>query len=78
MINVITKKVIKDIDLSMQCSLKLELVFYNNHSFLFFSFYKNVEIAIKELKIRYPIFVIEQRDYNLVLGQLFLNLVKFS
>lgn len=28
--------------------------------------------------MRYPIFVIKHRDYDLILGQVFLNLIKFS
>lgn len=35
-------------------------------------------MAKKRLKIRHSIFIMETRNYNLVLEQLFLNLVKFS
>lgn len=58
-INVMTGEVMEDIGLAMQCSLKLELVSHTGHSHLFFSFCKDVEIAIGGLKIRHPIFVIE-------------------
>lgn len=64
--------------LATQCNLKLELVSDTSHSYLFLGFYKDVQIIIEELKIRRPIFIIEQGDHNLILGQLFLNSIKFS
>lgn len=39
--------------------------------------YKNVEIAITRFMIRYLIFVIKIKDYNLVLNQLYLKFIKF-
>lgn len=47
------------------------------YSHTFFSLYKDIKVAIKRLKIRYPIFIVKARDYDLVIGQLFLNFVKF-
>lgn len=77
-INVIIQKVIEDIGLIMQCSLKLKLIFYINHNFSLLDFYKNVKITMKKLKIKYSIFIIKHKNYNLVLGKLFSNLIKFS
>lgn len=76
--NIITIKIIEDVGLAIQYGPKLELVSHTSHSCLFLSFCNNVEIDKKRLKIRHLIFVIEQGDYNLILDQLFLNLVKFS
>lgn len=62
----------------MQCDLKLELIFYTSHNYFFLCLCEDIEIAIKGLKIRHLIFIVEQRDHYLILSQLFLNLVKFS
>lgn len=48
------------------------------HNHLFLGFCKDVGIIIEGLKIKYSIFVIEQKDHDLVLSQPFLNLIKFS
>lgn len=68
----------QNINLIIQYNLKLKLVFYANWSYFFLSFYKNVEIIIKKLKIRYSIFVFEQKDYNLILSQTFLNFANLA
>lgn len=57
---------------------KLELILHTSHSHLFLRLYKDVEIAISNLKTRHLIFVMKYKDHNRVLGQLFLNIVKFS
>lgn len=44
----------------------------------FLGLYEDIKAAIRGLKMRYPIFVIEHGDYDLILGQSFLILVKFS
>lgn len=77
-INFITGKVIENAGLAILHSLKLELMSYTSYSYSFFGLYENIEIVIKELKIRHPIFVFKQEDHNQVLDQLFLNSVKFS
>ena len=77
-INVMTRKLIKDTNLTMRQGPRLELVSHTGHSRLFHGLYEDVEVAIGELKTSYPIFVIEVGDYDLVLGHLFLNSVKFS
>lgn len=64
--------------MAIQYSSKLELVSHTSHSRHFLSFCENVEIGIGGLKTKHPIFIVEQRDYDLVLGQSFLNLIKFS
>ena len=63
-INVMTRKIMEDAGLAMQYGLKLELTSYINHSYFFLGPCENVKIAIRGLKIRHPIFVIEQRDHN--------------
>lgn len=77
-INVITSKFIKDVNLAMRQGLKLELVFHTGHSHPFLGLCENVEVAIRRLKTKHPIFVVEVGDYDLVLGQSFLNFVKFN
>lgn len=77
-INIITRKVMEDASLPMQRGSKLGLISHTGHICLFPDLCKGVKIAIKGLKTRYPIFMFKQGDYDLVLGQLFLNLVKFS
>lgn len=77
-IDIITKKVIKNIRLTIKQRPKLEFVFYISHSRLFLGLSENVEVAISGLKIRHPIFVIKTRNNDLVLRQLFLNTIKFS
>lgn len=77
-INIIIRKVIKNISLNMQHGVKLDFISYISHNYLFFCLCKNVEITIKELKTRYLIFIVKQKDYNLILDLLFLNLIKFS
>ena len=46
-INVMTRKVMENAGLAMQCGLKLELVSHTNHSLPFLSLYKDVEITIR-------------------------------
>lgn len=77
-INVITREIMKDISLAIWQSLKLELVFHTGHNHLFLGFYEDVEVVIRGLKTRHPIFVVEYGDHDLVLDQFFLNLVKLS
>lgn len=76
-INVIIRELMEDTNLAMRQRPKLKLISYKGHSWLFLGLCKDIEIAIRRLKISYPIFVIETRNYDLVLGQLFLNSVKF-
>ncbi len=73
-----TREVIEDVGLAMRRSPKLELVSHIGHSHPVLGFCKDIEIAIGELKTRHLSFVIEYGDYGLVLGQPFLNSVKFS
>lgn len=77
-INIITSEVIEDAGLAMQQGPKLKLVSHTWQSHLFHSFCENVEMVMGRLKIKHPIFIMEYRDHNLVLGQLFLNSMKFS
>ena len=57
---------------------KLELVSHTGHSHHFLGLYINIEVAIGGLMTRYPIFIVEHKDHDLILSQSFLNLVKFS
>ena len=77
-INVMTREVMEDACLAIRRSPKLELVSHTGHSCLFLGFCEDVKVAIGGLKTRHPIFVVENRDYDRVLGQPFLNSVKFS
>lgn len=77
-INVITKVLMEDTNLAIRQKPKLELVSYKSHSRFFPSLYEDIEIAIEEFKTKHLIFVIEVRDYDLILGRSVLSLVKFS
>lgn len=75
--NVMTRKLIKEANLAMRKKLKLEWVSYTSHRRPFLKLYENIEIAIRGLKIRHPIFIVEVEDHKLVLGQSFSNSMKF-
>lgn len=77
-INIIIGKVIENVGLAMWQGPKLELVSHTNYSYTFLGLYKNVKVVLERLKMRHPIFVIKYGNHNLVLGNFFLNLVKFS
>ena len=77
-INVMTREVMEDAGLAMRQGPKLELVSHTGHSRPFLGLCEDVEVAIGGLKTRHPIFVVEAGDHDLVLGQPFLNTVKFS
>lgn len=77
-INVIIRKVIKDASLAMRRALKLEIVSHTGYSHSFLGLCKDVEVSIRRLQTRHPIFIVETGDHNFVLGQLVLNSVKFS
>lgn len=68
----------EDAGLTMWHGLRLELVSYTCHSRAFLGSCENIKIVIGELRIKHPIFVIEIKDHNLILRQLFLNHVKSS
>lgn len=73
-----TKELIENTNLPIKQDLKLELILYKNYSYLFFSLYKDIKVAIKKLKKRHTIFVIKARNHNLVLKQLFMNFMNFN
>ena len=77
-INVMTRKVIEDTGLAIWHGSKLELVSHTGHSHLFLYLCEDIEVAIRGLKTWHPIFIAEHGDHDLVLGQLFLNSIKFS
>lgn len=62
----------------MQWGPKLELISCIDYSCPFLVIYKDIQVVIGGLKMRYLIFIIEYKDHDLVLGQSFLNSVKFS
>ena len=77
-INIMTREVMEDAGLAIRRGPKRALVSYTGHSRLFLGFCEDVEVAIGRMKTRHPIFVVEYGDHDLVLGQPFLNSVKFS
>lgn len=77
-INIMMRKLMEEANLAIRKRTKLDLVLHIGHSRHFLGLCEDVKVAIRELKIRYTIFVIKAKDYDLVLGQLFLNSVKFS
>ncbi len=68
----------EDTCLAIRRGPKLESISHTSHSRLFLALCKNVKVAIRGLKARHPIFVVENRDHDLLLGQPFLNSVKFN
>lgn len=68
----------KDANLAIKQSLKLELALYKSHSCFFYGFFEDVKVTIGGLKIKHPIFVVEAEDHYLSLSQLFLKFVNFS
>lgn len=76
-INMMNWKVMKNIGLVIKHICNLEYMSYIDPSFLLFSFYKDIEFAIIRIKTRHLIFVLKHWDHNLILGQLFFNLIKF-
>lgn len=77
-INVINRNLMENANLAMRRRTKLKLILYISHSQFLFDLCKYIEVAIGRLKIRHLIIVIETRNHDLVLGQPFLNFVKFS
>ena len=77
-INVMTREIMEDAGLAMRQGPRLELVSHTGHSRPFLGLCEDVEVTIGGLKTRHPIFVVEAGDHDLVLGQPFLNTVKFS
>ncbi len=77
-INEMTRDLMEDADLVMRRGPTLELVSHTGHSRPFLGLCEDIEIAIGGPKTRHPIFVVETGDHDLVLGQPFLNSVKFS
>ena len=77
-INVMTREVMEDAGLAMRRGPKLELVSHTGHSRPFLGLCEEVEVVIGGLETRHPIFLVETGDHDLVLGQPFLNSVKFS
>ena len=76
-INVMTRELMEDANLAMRQEPKLELVSHTGHSRPF-DLWEDVEVAIGGLKTKHPISVVEAGDHDLVLGQPFLNSMKFS
>ena len=75
---IMTKELIKKINLAMRKKLKLEFVSHTGYSRFFLGLCEDVEIAIEGLKTRHPIFIVKARGHNFSLGQPFLNFMKFS
>lgn len=68
----------EDVRQAIRQGPKLELILQIRHTRFFSVPFKDIEVVITGLKIRRLILIIEVRDYNLVLKQQFLNMVKFS
>lgn len=54
--------------MAIQYDPKLELVSHTRHSRAFLSLCEDIKVAIGGLETRHTIFVIEYKDYDLVLG----------
>lgn len=55
----------------------MELMFHTHHSWLFLGLCKDMEVAVSDLKIKNPFYVVVHKDHDLILGQLFFNTVRF-
>lgn len=77
-ISTMTREVMEDAGLAMRRGPKLELLSHTGHSRHFPGLCEDIEVAIGGLKTRHLIFVVETGDHDLVLGQPFLNSVRFS
>ncbi len=64
--------------LAIRSGPRLELISHTGHFRSFLGLFEDVEVAIGGLKTRHPIFVVEKTEHDLVLGQPFLNNVKFT
>lgn len=64
-------KVIEVTGLAIDCDPKLELLSDTGHSRSFLGLCKDIEVAIGGLKTMHPIFVVEHRNHDLVLGHKF-------
>lgn len=62
----------------MRHDFELEFKSPTNYTYIFLSFCEDFEVAQEALKTRHLILIIKYRDYNLLLSQFFLNLVKFN
>lgn len=77
-INIMTRELMEDANLAIRQGSKLELISHIGYSCFFLGLSKDVKIAIRRLETKHLIFVVEVGDHDLVLGQFFLNFVKFS
>lgn len=62
----------------MKQRTKVELISHMDHSWVFSSLCESIKVIIERFKINHPIFIVDTRDYDLIIGQLFLNVIKFS
>ncbi len=70
-INVMTRELMEDANLAMRRGPKLNLVSHTGYTQPYLGLCKDVDVAIGVLKTRHPIFVVEARAHDLVLGQPF-------
>lgn len=75
--NVMTKELMEEANLTMKKRSKLELVLYTDQSRHLQTFREDVKVVIRDRKIKHLIFVVEVGDQDLVLAQSFLNFEKF-
>ncbi len=73
-----TKELMEDANLTMRRGPKLELVSHTGHIRPLISICENFEVGVGGLKTKLPVFVVEACDHDLILGQPFLNSVKFN
>lgn len=67
-INVMTRKVMKNIGLVMRKGFKLDLMSNTGHKRIFLRLYEDVKVIMGKLKLEYLIFVIKHGNHNMVLG----------
>lgn len=73
-----TRELMEDANVAMRRGSKLEQVSHMGNSPPFLGLSEDIEVAIRGLKTKHPIFVIEAGDHNLELVQPFLNFVKHN
>ncbi len=71
-INVMTRRLMNKIDITMRSDLRLRLIFYIEHDMTFDDVCDDVKLNIKKMKTRHHVFVIVHVNHQLVLKQSFL------
>lgn len=73
-----TREVEDDADSVIWRVPKLKVISHTSYNQPFLKLYEDVEVVIREFETHHSIFVVKRRNHYLVLGETFLNMVKFG